>query len=121
MELLKNQFNFEGWKRRKGSWIFGQGDHYDDHGEHHDDDHDEHHDNDHDEHNLGNQSQAHMANPAMPPTGLSCTRCSTQLVQGAKYCHQCGITIELKANCASCDSTLPSNALFCPQCGDKNG
>lgn len=53
MEFLKNQFEFEGWKHRKGSWIFRQGNHYDDHDDHHDDDHDEHHDNNHDEHNLG--------------------------------------------------------------------
>jgi hypothetical protein len=124
MELLKNQFNFEGWKRRKESWIFGQDDHYDehdDHDEHHEDDHDQYQDNVHDEHNLGNHSQAYPANPVMPSTELICTHCSTQLVQGAKFCHQCGITIELKANCASCGSTLSANALFCPQCGDKNG
>jgi hypothetical protein len=65
MEFPKNQFDFEGRKRRKGSRIFRQGDPYEDH-----DDHDEHHDNDHNEHNPGNHSQAIMANPAIPPTGL---------------------------------------------------
>jgi hypothetical protein len=128
MDFLKNQFKFEDHNRRKGGWIFGQGDH-DDHVEHHDgdhdddhdDDHDEHRDNDHDEHPAVNHSQVYPLNPVMPPTGLSCTRCSTQLVQGAKFCHQCGMALEQKADCVSCGSRLPANSVYCPQCGDKNG
>ena len=121
MEFLKKLFNFDDQNLRKGSWTFGQSDHHDEHEDDHDDDHDEHHDDDHDKHNLNNHSRDPMSNPVMPSTGLICARCSTQLVQGAKFCHQCGMTMEQKVNCASCGSPLPANTLFCPQCGDKNG
>jgi ribosomal protein L40E len=114
MEFLEDLLDFGDRKRKKRSGIFGRGDQHDDHDEHHDDD-------DHHGHYPDNHSQVYPSNPVMPSTGLFCTRCSTKLVPGAKFCHQCGTVLELKTNCGSCGSSLPANALFCPQCGYKSG
>lgn len=113
MEFLENLLDFGDRKRKKRGEIFNRGDPHDDHDDHHDDDYRNQY--------PDNHSQAYPSNPAMPSTGLFCTRCSTPLVPGAKFCTQCGTAIELKTNCTSCGSLLPANALFCPQCGYKNG
>ena len=118
MDFLEDLLDFGSRKRKKRGGIFAGGDHYDDHDDHHDDDY---HDDDHRNQYPDNHSQAYPSNQVMPSTGLFCTRCSTQLVPGAKFCSQCGTATELKTNCASCSSLLPANALFCPQCGYKNG
>jgi ribosomal protein L40E len=114
MEFLE-LFDFGERKRRKHNEIFGQGDHHDDD----DDADDEHH-----QHRSQNPANAYpqiLANPAAAPTGIVCRRCSTQTVQGAKFCHGCGNPIEMISNCASCGSKLPDNAPYCLQCGYGNG
>jgi ribosomal protein L40E len=87
---------------------------------------DDHHDDDHDDHHGHNYQQPYNINPqglqnqTVFPPGILCRKCSTQTVQGAKFCHTCGTAIELILNCASCGSLLPAMASFCPQCGYKN-
>ncbi len=113
MEFLEDLFDFGDRKHKKRAGLFGQGEYYDD---------DDHHGDDHQRPFYpGQPPQTYPANPVMPATGLFCARCSTQLAPGAKFCHQCGLTVEIKTNCVSCGSQLPPGAQFCPQCGYKSG
>lgn len=113
MDFLEDLFDFGDRKRRKQGGFFQNDDHHDHH-----DDHD-------DEHGHRNPYPANLysqapTNPAAFLPGIMCRKCSTQTVQGAKFCHECGAAIEMNQNCASCGSKLPANALFCSQCGYKN-
>lgn len=129
MDFLEDLFDFGDRKHRNRGGAFQNGDHHDN--DHHDDDH-------HNEHNQHQQTpgntypqvsinspipanQQFPTNPAVSLPGVVCRKCSTQTVQGAKFCHACGSALELVQNCASCGSKLPLNALFCAQCGYKNG
>jgi hypothetical protein len=112
MDFLEDLFDFGDRKRRKRGGSFQNDDH-------HDDDQDE--DRDHRNPYPTNSFSQAPTNPAAFLPGIMCTKCSTQTVQGAKFCHECGVAIEMKQNCASCGSILQANALFCPQCGFKNG
>lgn len=56
------------------------------------------------------------AKPAPVSAGGSCPRCSTPLVAGAKFCHQCGAAA-VTGFCAGCGKELPGDARFCPGCG----
>ncbi|MEI7845088.1 MAG: zinc ribbon domain-containing protein [Chloroflexota bacterium] len=123
MDFLEDLFDFGDRKRRNKGGFFQNGDHHDD--DHHDD---------HDYHpNQGNiypqvsmnspipGNQPFSTVPAASLPGVVCRNCSTQTVQGAKFCHGCGTAIEVIQTCASCGSKLPARALFCAQCGYKNG
>ncbi len=46
-----------------------------------------------------------------------CPKCHTSLVENAKFCHQCGVNIEIPlADCPSCFKKNPSDVLFCYGC-----
>jgi ribosomal protein L40E len=117
MDFLEDLFDIGDNKRQKKGGFFQNQDHHDDdHGDEHNDDHNHH------------QQQQYPAgptqipvNPAVVLSGVVCRKCSTQTLQGAKFCHGCGTAIETILNCASCCSKLPPNAPFCPQCGYRNG
>ena len=127
MDFLEDLFGFGDRKRRNRGGIFQSGDHHDE--DHHNDDHH----NDHDQQYPGNSYPRVSMNSPLPGIqpfspasgaalpGAICQKCSTQTVQGAKFCHGCGSAIDLIMNCASCGSLLPAKALFCAQCGYKNG
>jgi hypothetical protein len=112
MDILEGLFGSDQRRRHNGGEFLQNGDR-------HDDDHD-----DHDHHHHSYQSNANPPGPinpgAFPPGGI-CRICSTQTVQGARFCHSCGAAIENNPVCASCGSKLPASAQFCPQCGYKNG
>ena len=111
MDFLEELFELGRRKRLKNDGAFHEEDHHD-----HDDDH---HDRRHQY--PTNAYPQSSAGPAVIPSGIVCRRCSTQTVQGAKFCHGCGTAIEMILNCASCGSKLPDNAPYCPQCGYGNG
>jgi ribosomal protein L40E len=113
MDFLEGLFEI-GNRKRKGGVFQNEG-HHDDHHDDHDDDHD------HRQPYPVNSYPQVPVNPAVFATGILCRKCSTQTIQGAKFCHGCGTVIEMILNCASCGSKLPANAPFCPQCGYKNG
>ena len=46
---------------------------------------------------------------------LACSRCGTQLLPGAKFCHKCGAP--LIAECSRCGAQLRAGTKFCTQCG----
>ena len=116
MDFLEGLFDLGDRKRQKRGGFFQNDDHYEDH---HEDEHGDHHD--HRQQYFDNPSPQGPVDPAVALSGLVCRKCSTQTLQGAKFCHGCGTVIELNLNCASCGSKLPANAPFCPQCGYKNG
>jgi hypothetical protein len=118
MDFLEELFDLDKRKHKKRGGAF------------HNDDHDDDHDHRHDRHHqypsnaypqvLANHMEA-SSNPAAFPSSIVCRRCSTQTVQGAKFCHGCGTAIEVILNCSSCGSKLLVDAPFCSQCGYRNG
>ncbi len=114
MDFLEDLFELGKRKRRKSGRVFQNEDHHD-----HDDDHDD----DHDKHRQypATAYPQILANPTAVPTGVVCRKCSTQTLQGAKFCHGCGTSIQIILKCESCGSKVPANAPFCPQCGYGNG
>ena len=114
MEFLEDLFELGKRKRRKSGGVFQSEDHHD-HNDNHDDDHDKH------RQYPSNAYPQILANPAAVPAGVVCRQCSTQTLQGAKFCHGCGTAIGIVLKCESCGSKVPANALFCPQCGYGNG
>ena len=53
-----------------------------------------------------------------------CTNCGAQNTLGAKFCQECGQSLQpktqvapLAAVCKSCGAKLASQAKFCPECG----
>jgi ribosomal protein L40E len=112
MDFLEDLFDFGDRKRQNRNRSTENGDHHDDH---HDDDNDDR------QHYATGPYPQNPTNTAAFLPGIVCRKCSTQTIQGAKFCHACGTAIETALNCASCGSKLPANALFCSQCGYKNG
>ena len=49
-----------------------------------------------------------------------CSGCGAQLLEGAKFCVNCGAKAEpnLPPCCVSCETTLPEGAKFCLHCGE---
>jgi ribosomal protein L40E len=115
MDFLEDLLDFGDRKRRKEGGFSQNGNHHDKHGDDHN------HDSDHHQQYSNNSYPQVPTNPAAFLPGVICRKCSTQTVQGAKFCHGCGAAIEMIQNCASCGTKLPANALFCSQCGFKNG
>lgn len=49
---------------------------------------------------------------------IFCPKCHTQLVEDAKFCHNCGTHIDIPlADCPSCAKKNPADARFCYGCG----
>jgi ribosomal protein L40E len=114
MDFLEDLFELGNRKRRKRDGSLQNEDHHD----HQDDDHDD--DHDHHRQYPANSFPQPSTNSAAFLPGIMCLKCSTQTVQGAKFCHTCGSAIAVERNCASCGAKLPANALFCAQCGYRN-
>jgi ribosomal protein L40E len=120
MDFLEDLLDFGDRKHRKNGGLFQNN------GDHHGDDHDDHdHHQPYPTHQVPANSQFPVnqqfsANPAATILGVICRKCSTQTIQGAKFCHGCGTAIRTLLKCDSCGSQLPANAPFCPQCGYNN-
>lgn len=122
MDFLEELFKISKRKYQKSGGVFHDKDHKDD-------DHDDDDDDDDDKRRQYStksytqvpayRSQVTL-NPAVFLSNIVCRRCSTQTVQGAKFCHSCGTAIELISTCTSCGSKLPVNESLCSQCGYGN-
>ena len=102
MDFLEELFSLGDRKRRKSGGLFQNDNHKDDH---RDDDHDDD-DHDDDQHHHPRQDPTNsypqpVANPAAVLSSVICRKCSTQIIQDAKFCHGCGTAIEMILNCAS--------------------
>lgn len=118
MDFLEELFKISKRKYQNSGGVFHDKDHKDDD---HDDDDDKRR-----QYPIRSypQSLAYRpqvtSNPAVFLSSIVCRRCSTQTVQGAKFCHSCGTSIESILTCASCGSKLPVNESLCIQCGYGN-
>ena len=122
MDFLEDLFELGRRKYQKSGGVF-----HDQYRKDRDDDHD---DDDDDNKRRRYPTTPYAQAPAYSPqvtstpvaflSNIVCRRCFTQTVQGAKFCHGCGTTIELILKCASCGSKLPVNELVCSQCGYGN-
>jgi hypothetical protein len=56
--------------------------------------------------------------PAQPVQQEHCPGCGAEVLPGARFCFQCGVSVEIP-RCKACGSTLPPQARFCPYCGEK--
>jgi len=52
------------------------------------------------------------------PATVACPNCGTANPQGAKFCQQCGTSLEAK-HCTNCGAELAPGTKFCPECGTK--
>lgn len=49
---------------------------------------------------------------------MRCTKCSTELIPGSKFCYRCGErVVEQAKTCPLCQSENPLAAVFCHECG----
>jgi hypothetical protein len=49
---------------------------------------------------------------------VRCTKCSTELIPGSKFCHRCGERVmEQVKSCPLCRAENPLAAIFCHECG----
>lgn len=47
----------------------------------------------------------------------TCGKCGTNLVEGALFCHMCGIKLQETIICKNCGQTLKTGSKFCGRCG----
>ena len=123
MDFLEDLFELGRREYKKSGGVF-----HDQYRKDRDDDHDD--DDDDDNKRRRYPTTPYAQAPASPPqvtstpvaflSNIVCRRCSTQTVQGAKFCHGCGTAVELILKCASCGSKLPVNEPVCSQCGYGN-
>lgn len=49
-----------------------------------------------------------------------CTNCGHPLIEGAKFCEECGAKVVQSSDvCTQCGYIFHNNAKFCPECGTK--
>lgn len=49
----------------------------------------------------------------------NCRKCGAELIEGAKFCLECGEKVVNEIICAECGFRLPEKAKFCFNCGTK--
>ena len=119
MDFLEELFGIGKRQYHKSGGVFYDKDHKDD--DHDDDDDDKRRQYPTRSYSQGPAYRPQVtANPVVFLSSIVCRRCSTQTVEGAKFCHSCGTAIELISTCASCGSKLPVNESLCTQCGYGN-
>ncbi|MBU7032795.1 MAG: zinc ribbon domain-containing protein, partial [Theionarchaea archaeon] len=53
---------------------------------------------------------------------VQCSNCGMQVPRSAKFCPNCGNTMETVSagiKCSKCSSDVPAGSKFCPNCGEK--
>lgn len=59
-----------------------------------------------------------ISNFVQTPSGAKCPSCGAAVMDGAKFCSQCGKPLGGKF-CPGCGTALRGNPKFCPECGQK--
>ncbi|RSZ32286.1 zinc-ribbon domain-containing protein [Variovorax sp. 553] len=54
-----------------------------------------------------------------PPVGSACPACRAVNAPGARFCQQCGGSMQ-PAACRQCGTTMQAGAKFCGQCGQPS-
>jgi membrane protease subunit (stomatin/prohibitin family) len=73
----------------------------------------------------GHGDQGGYGNGAPPPNGggggagIACPACRTANAPGARFCQQCGASMQ-PAACRQCGTTMQAGAKFCAQCGQSS-
>ncbi len=64
-------------------------------------------------------SQQGQAKPQQPAdaSGQSCPSCKAAVPQGAKFCPECGTSMQVA--CPKCKQSNPRGSKFCQECGEK--
>lgn len=52
---------------------------------------------------------------------MYCTKCGTQMEDGASFCSGCGAPVQGKMYCKHCGEQIDSDCIICPQCGKQVG
>lgn len=50
---------------------------------------------------------------------MNCTKCGTELSDGAKFCGECGTKVVAQNKCPECGAVCPVGVKFCAECGHK--
>jgi rRNA maturation endonuclease Nob1 len=48
---------------------------------------------------------------------MRCPKCQFEILEGAKFCNECGSKLEI--TCSACGKKNPLNSKFCIECGHK--
>jgi hypothetical protein len=57
--------------------------------------------------------------PASARHGELCAGCNEPLPPSARFCPECGRTVNGQTFCLSCSGAMSPNSIFCPNCGTK--
>lgn len=61
--------------------------------------------------------KAPVADSVSPTQGVACPQCSALVRLGARFCPQCGKTMDTARRCFKCNMPYRSGARFCAKCG----
>ena len=48
---------------------------------------------------------------------MKCPKCQTEILEGAKFCSECGSKLEIA--CSACGKINPLSSKFCIECGHE--
>jgi ribosomal protein L40E len=69
---------------------------------------------------LPGASQVGRGRPTAWPPIVVCHRCHASNAAGAKFCNQCGVSVQAET-CPGCGTKIEAHARFCHQCGKSLG
>ena len=69
--------------------------------------------------NVSNEKADISHETNVDKNGGICHQCGHPLVQGAKFCFECGAKVQDDGKCVNCGYVFSDDMKFCPQCGAK--
>lgn len=71
--------------------------------------------------NHGNQyDNMPLPNQPLPNQSIiNCSKCSSKIPTGSKFCLECGEKVQDALFCKNCGERVPPNSKFCLKCGNK--
>jgi membrane protease subunit (stomatin/prohibitin family) len=74
-----------------------------------------HYNNNRNQHNDTSGQNQPLSNQGF----LKCSKCSSQIPTGSKFCLECGERVKDALLCTNCGEKIPPNSKFCLKCGNK--